>query len=89
MDLSGGSCGSSTNCGDWCEGELQSLIWPPVGTRPGDSLHLAWLWVSEAATGVWAGPSGHGHLDLVTFLGNVFHLDSVGFCHPGLSLCLR
>lgn len=53
-----------------------------MGTRPGQTQHLAWLWVSEAAVGVWAGPSGHRHLDLVTFLGNVFHLDSLGCCHP-------
>lgn len=52
-------------------------------------LHLAWLWVPKAAAGVWEDPSGRGHLDLVTFLGNVFHLGSVAFCHPGLSLCLH
>lgn len=48
---------------------------------PGNAQHLAWLWVSKAAVSVWAGPSGHRHLGLVTFLGNVFHLDSLGWCH--------
>lgn len=60
MDLVGGSCGSSTNYGDQSEGELQSLIRPPVRTRPGDSLHLAWLWVSEAGAGFWAWTFGLG-----------------------------
>lgn len=53
-----------------------------MGTRPGNTRHLAWLWVSEAAVSIWADPSGHRHLDLVMFPGNVFHLDSLGWCHP-------
>lgn len=27
------------------------------------------------------------HLDLVTLLGNVFHLGSLGWCHPTSELC--
>lgn len=91
-DLLEGSCGNSTNYGDWCGSELQSLIRTPVRTRPGNSLHLAWLWVSEAAAGVGAGPSGHGHSDLVMILGNVFHLDPVSLSSgpesvPSLRAC--